>query len=237
MGDPLLDPQQTRREYASETRLLSRASIYAGSEGPDTNDLVVELVGGLDPRSILEIGCGPGILADRLRAELGLPVTAIDISERMVQLAQARGIEAQLGDVQQIPFPDASFDLAIAAWMLYHVPDLHRALGEVKRILRPAGRFVAVTNSARHLEEMWRLIGWKGYRLSFNAENGAAILRRHFDRVERRDVLGTVTFSDADMVRGYVGATIKARELVDTVPELPAPLVARRHNAIFIATK
>ena len=54
-------------------------------------------------------------------------VAFVDQSERMVELARARGVtDAQVGDVQQLPFADASFDTAVAAWMLYHVPDLDR---------------------------------------------------------------------------------------------------------------
>ena len=51
------------------------------------------------------------------------------------------GVKAELIDIQQIPYPDGSFDTAIANFMLYHVPDLPRAIGEVRRVLRPGGRF------------------------------------------------------------------------------------------------
>ena len=54
---------------------------------------------------------------------------------------QARGVHAVIGDVQELPFPDADFDCAVAAWMLYHVPDLDRGIAELARVLaarRPA---------------------------------------------------------------------------------------------------
>ena len=70
----------------------------------------------------------------------------------MVELAKERGLDARLGDVQNLDFPDAGFDAVVAAWMLYHVPDLDRALGECARVLRPGGTFLAVTNSADDLE-------------------------------------------------------------------------------------
>ena len=44
----------------------------------------------------------------------------------MVELARARGVDARVGDVQELPFADGAFDCVVAAWMLYHVPDLDR---------------------------------------------------------------------------------------------------------------
>ncbi len=44
----------------------------------------------------------------------------------MVELTRARGVEAVVGDVQDLPFADGQFDCVVAAWMLYHVPDLDR---------------------------------------------------------------------------------------------------------------
>jgi hypothetical protein len=52
-----------RREYASEERLLARASIYAGT-GRDANDVLIEAIAEQSPEDILEVGCGPGRLAE-----------------------------------------------------------------------------------------------------------------------------------------------------------------------------
>jgi ubiquinone/menaquinone biosynthesis C-methylase UbiE len=84
----------------------------------------------------------------------------------------------------------------IAAWMLYHVPDLDRGLAEIWRVLRPGGRLLAVTNSERHLEVLWQLVGIDRLALSFSSENGRAILERHFTTVEQCDVEGVVSFAD-----------------------------------------
>src|SRR5207247_10358646 len=81
------------------------------------------------PRRVLEVGAGPGEFAERLGRDLGVEVIAADLSPRMVELARDRGVDARLGDVQELEFEDGSFDCAVAAWMLYHVPDLDRGLG------------------------------------------------------------------------------------------------------------
>jgi ubiquinone/menaquinone biosynthesis C-methylase UbiE len=63
-------------------------------------------------------------LAERIASELDCELVAIDQSERMVALTRERGLDARLGDVCDLPFADGEFDVALAAWMLYHVADL-----------------------------------------------------------------------------------------------------------------
>jgi SAM-dependent methyltransferase len=235
--DRLNDPAVVRREYATEDGLLARASIYDGSHGEDANDVLVAMVLEQEPSAVLEVGCGPGLLAQALADASGVRVTAIDISERMVELARSRGVDAQVADVQTLPFDDASFDAVIAAWMLYHVPDLSRGLSEISRVLRPGGKLFAVTNGDGHLAELWDLIGLGRYSLGFSSENGAELLAEHFDQIDRRDVTGTVTFADEQAVRRYVASTIKARHLVDNVPPLSGSFSARRRNTVLAATK
>jgi SAM-dependent methyltransferase len=66
--------------------------------------------------------------------------------------------EYRVADARALPFPDASFDAVLACHMLYHVPDRARAYAEVKRVLRPGGRFVAATNVWTHLIELRELL-------------------------------------------------------------------------------
>jgi len=110
------------------------------------------------PRRVLEVGCGRGEFAERL-AGAGIGVVAVDQSARMVELTRARGVDARLGDVQALPFADGEFDAAVANFVLYHVRDIHRALAELARVLRPGGTLVAATNGVRQLAELWELVG------------------------------------------------------------------------------
>jgi ubiquinone/menaquinone biosynthesis C-methylase UbiE len=61
-------------------------------------------------------------------------------------------------DAQAISFDDACFDIVIANHMLYHIPNRFQALAEIRRVLRPQGRFYCATNSKRHLHELKALI-------------------------------------------------------------------------------
>lgn len=233
------DPEVVRREYASEDGLRARASVYQGLAGPDARDVAFDAVREAAPTRVLEVGCGWGEFAARMQHELGASVVAIDVSPRMVDLARERGIDARLGDVQRLAFEDGSFDCAVANWMLYHVPEIDRALAELARVLRPSGRLVATTNGMRHLEELWSLVGRDkaGETRHFFSEGGEDLLRRHFASVRRTDLESPLSFPDTDAVRGYVQSSIAHKHLVERVPELTQPLVATRRGTIFIAEK
>jgi SAM-dependent methyltransferase len=230
----LNDPAVVREEYADETRLAARKAAHARGEGPDARDVVFEAVAEFGPRRILEVGCGEGELAERMGRELDATVVAIDQSERMVELTRARGVEAQVGDVQDLEFADGSFDCAVAAWMLYHPADLDRALAELARVLRPGGRLVAGTNGPDHVRELYELVGRKPLATTFNAENGAEALRRHFSRVDRRDAHGWLVFPDRTAAQAYVDSMVA---LSGTVRAVEGPIRARRTPCVFLADK
>lgn len=236
------DPKYVREQYGSETGLAARASLYGNTTGPFAGDVAFDAVAEVSPRRVLEVGCGTGWFAARVQSELGAEVSAIDQSERMVELARGEGVDAAVGDVQVLPFQDGEFDCVSANWMLYHVADLNQGLSEIVRVLVPGGRLVAITNGRDHLLELWQLVGAEELRVgrdfAFGAENGEAVLRRHFRHVEMRDAGGTVQIRDRDSVVRYVGSTEAWRHLVDRIPaRIYAPFTARRSNVVFVAEK
>lgn len=232
------DPDVVREQYASEAGLMARRSVYSDVDGPDAREVAFAAVAERAPRRILEVGCGPGELAERLAREVPANVVAVDLSPRMVELARDRGVDARLGDVQALPFAAGVFDCAVAAWMLYHVPDVVRGVTELARVLRPGGRLVAVTNSERHLVEIRALAGLGApERLSFSRENGVEVLRTAFGAVEQRDVAAWVTFAGADAIRAYVGSLVPAGGVGGeaTVEEVAEPVRAGSRVTIFVA--
>ena len=234
----LNDPELVRREYASEAGLEARRSLYENREGPDPRDALWDAIVQSAPRHVLEVGPGPGEVSERMVKELSVDVVAVDISERMVELAREKGVDARVGDVQALPFCDGSFDLVVAAWMLFHVPDLDQGIAEIRRVLRPGGRLVAVTNSEHHLREARTYAGVSmTNRVTFSRENGEGVLRRYFVHVERRDVDGWVTFPDAEAIRSYLRSTVTMRDAAARVPELNGPLRAGTRNTVFVADK
>jgi ubiquinone/menaquinone biosynthesis C-methylase UbiE len=232
------DPEAVRAQYTTEAGLEMRRSLYVGGEGDDPRDIAFAAVAEVAPRMVLEVGCGPGEFASRILRELGCDVVAVDSSARMVELAQERGVDARVGDAQQLSFEAETFDCVVAAWMLYHVPDLDGGIAELARVLRPGGRLVALTNSEGHLQEARDLAGVDmSGRLSFSRENGEEALHRHFSTVARLDVDGWVTFPDADAVRQYVGSMITESAKADRVADFSGSLRAGRRVSVFVADK
>jgi SAM-dependent methyltransferase len=95
-------------------------------------------------------------------------------------------------DIQSIPYGDNCFDAVIANHMLYYVPDKPRALSEVKRVLKPGGRFITSTVGKSHLQEMDQLVGQFFHKEtsrsndevnSFMLENGLEQLTFFFDEI------------------------------------------------------
>jgi SAM-dependent methyltransferase len=231
----LHDPAAVRAEYEDETRLAARKAAHVGAEGPDAREVLFAAVIEGRPARILEVGCGEGELAERLGRETDARLVAIDQSARMVELAASRGVDARVGRAEALEFEDGSFDCVVAAWMLYHVAELDRALSELARVLRPGGRAVVVTNGRHHLKELYELIGRDRVASNFAAEDGAELLGRHFARVDRRDADGWIVFPDSSAAQAYVSSLV----LLDgaRVPAGTEPIRARRLPTIFVAEK
>lgn len=241
LGAWLNDPEAVREQYRSEVGLNARSSLYDEITGDAPADVAFEAVAEVRPRRFLEAGCGTGEFAARVQHELDAQVIAVDQSERMVGLAVAAGVDARVGDVQALPFVDGEFDCAAANWMLYHVPELDRALAELARVLRPGGRLVAVTNGRDHLIEVWQLVGAAALRadreLTFSADNGAVALRRHFRQVEAREAGGSVVIHERDAIDRYIRSIKSWAPFAEELPaQLERPLVATRATSVFVAT-
>jgi SAM-dependent methyltransferase len=233
----LNDPVLVREQYETEQNLYARAALWRELEGANPKDVLWDALVSVSPRHVLEVGGGDGWLSALLQDELGCTVTMVDQSERMVELAEARGVSALVGDVEQLPFDDGSFDTVVAAWMLYHVHDLERGLAELVRVLEPDGHLVANTNSRRHCEEVFDLIQYPRSLREwvFDAENGEESLRRHFSRVERHDVVAVATVRDRETLVNYQRSMIADTQPVPERVELPLRVHSR--GVVFVASK
>jgi ubiquinone/menaquinone biosynthesis C-methylase UbiE len=111
--------------------------------------------------ALLDVGTATGAFPIRLRqaGHLGRLV-GIDLSSGMIELAKAQNtnVEFLVADAMALPFPDSSFDVVTARHMLYHVPDIQKALLEIRRVLKPNGWFFALTNADGYLADYWAVM-------------------------------------------------------------------------------
>lgn len=112
---------------------------------------------------ILDLGCGTGIVARRLRERLGggARITGVDASTEMIAMARtlAPELDWREGNAMKLPFADATFELAVSQQMLQFVPDRVAALREIRRVLVPGGRLVAATWRARREQPLYEVLG------------------------------------------------------------------------------
>jgi ubiquinone/menaquinone biosynthesis C-methylase UbiE len=107
-------------------------------------------------RNVLEIGCGVGIDTARF-ARAGASITAIDLTEAAAGLAnrllQLEGLPGQaiVGNAEELPFVENSFDLVYSWGVLHHTPNIVQAVSEVRRVLRPGGEARVMLYSRRSI--------------------------------------------------------------------------------------
>ncbi len=123
---------------------------------------------------VLDIGCGGGFLAEEFAA-LGCRVTGIDPSPVSIDAARAhaagRGprIDYRVGAGEELPAPDAAFDVACCCDVLEHVSDVDRVISETARVLKPGGLYLFDTiNRTRtsKLLAIWAAQQWPLTRLT-----------------------------------------------------------------------
>lgn len=170
---------------------------------------------------LLELGCGRGDLwrENLARVPGRLELTLSDYSEGMVAQSKANLIDlrnilsVERIDAQSIPYPDGSFDAVLANHMLYHVPDLDRALSEIQRVLKPGGLLSASTVGSLHMKELDDLMKRfdptittfsQNQILAFNLENGPAAVGRYFPQVQVKRYGDSLCVSDPDMLVAYI---------------------------------
>lgn len=153
-------------------RALAEYRPFPNEEGRNSRQQSLEIpimVAALGlPRGgrVLEVGCGRGVglvtLAERLAPSrlvgLDIDVSLLDEAQRRVTAAGARA-ELRPGDVRELPFDDASFDLVVDFGTCYHIARPDAALREIARVLGPGGTFVEETPLSQMLSHPVRSFG------------------------------------------------------------------------------
>jgi ubiquinone/menaquinone biosynthesis C-methylase UbiE len=91
----------------------------------------------LEPRSVLEVGCGAGTFLRSLTGWTGRLV-GVDVDEDRISELKSQGFNARKGSAEELPFDDAEFDVVASSYTAHHLPDWPRALIEGLRVARRA---------------------------------------------------------------------------------------------------
>lgn len=195
---------------------------------------------------VLELGCGTGEMwlgKDDILNRCSRLVLS-DLSEGMIDTAKEKlighgSIEYQIIDIQDIPFPDSSFDIVIANMMLYHVPDLSRGLEEVKRVLKDNGTFYCATygenGMMEHIELMFDEYPISSaYNYSFTVQNGQGILKKYFPDVKCLRYEDALDVTDADDLIDYIYSLPSFSDIQDLPREtIKAELIKNMHDGVL----
>ena len=112
-------------------------------------------------RDVLEVGCGTGLILQRLAA-YAATLKGVDLSPGMLGEAKKRGFDVTLGDATNLPFADATFDLVVSLKVLPHVRDLQGAVREMVRVTRPGGHIAVELYNRWSLRFLAKRLGGPG---------------------------------------------------------------------------
>lgn len=221
--DTLQNQEYLRRQYEDSRNLGARIDLHTrfSTEEHPWFHWVFDRFEIPENARILELGCGTGLLwSENLpRIPHGWRITLSDASPGMVREAEEGLRHTALGftfaevNAVSIPYDNDTFDSVIANHMLYHVPDLDRALSEIRRVLKPGGRPYATTVGLNHMTELRRVPRDLGIRTpdgsvqtftQFNLDNSASDLGHWFAEVELERRNGTLMVTEATPLVDYV---------------------------------
>ena len=259
--EQMADTKTLRSQYGTADKLSTRISIHAkySVNKQGFGNWITEHYLFPDRASVLELGCGTGDMWRGKSDVIGRCSRLIlsDFSAGMLDKAKETlkdesGIEYRVIDIRDIPCPDRCFDAVIANMMLYHVPDLDKGLGEVRRVLKNGGVFYCATYGENGMMEYIGSL-FSGYGIetrvnaNFTLQNGAEKLSPYFTEIKRdlyEDALLVTEVEDlVDYIFSLTGMTdlrrlpretvreVLSRHMVDGVLRIP------KEYGMFIARK
>jgi ubiquinone/menaquinone biosynthesis C-methylase UbiE len=146
--------------------------LRRGFYGDEVRDAVLTAARLLPENTVLDVGAGTGFLTEGA-AKIARKVIALDFSEAMMSEARAKlgrsNVEFRIGNVEQIPLPNASVDAVIGNMVLHHCPSPEAAVREIARVLVSGGRLVLSDLQEHGYESLRKEHAdlWMGFRMDY----------------------------------------------------------------------
>jgi len=143
------DSNPREQQALVRDRFTRTAEIFGGSiqkTRAAEAEILASMVSAKKTDRAIDLACGTGALAlaisTRVRFILGVDLTPamLAVAQRSAHQTNTGNVAFAIGNAQQIPFRDASVDLALTSYALHHVPDAPRVIGEISRVLSHGGR-------------------------------------------------------------------------------------------------
>jgi SAM-dependent methyltransferase len=214
----IADQAVVRAQYENSANLGARQAIWR--HGPSFVDIVLDLAQLSGDETVGDVGCGNGLFlaALRQRGHAGALV-GLDLSAGMAGSTRADAFPV-VADAQALHLVDGCFDRALCVHMLFHVPDIGRAVGELRRVVRTGGAAIVTTNGPGHIRELNAILaeattqvtgiapagggGWGTAR--FHPEPARRLLAQAFADVRLHDLGGSIPIYDAAVVSAAIAS-------------------------------
>jgi SAM-dependent methyltransferase len=229
------DPETIRDQFTTDKMLRIRQQTHELYTVPKVDFVrwVLSCYQWQGDERVLDVGSGPGAYYVPLIEHFpDIEYWAMDFQPGMLENHPARD-RVGVANAQYLPFPSASIDVIMANHMLYYVEDIDQTLLEFRRVLKPRGVLMVVTNSVNtmrelqiHMRRAIVLLTPSGAARvqtppmdsdSFTLEDGLCYLSRHFYSVVRHDLPSSLVFPSIQPVMEYLESIRSSRE-----PQLPA---------------
>jgi ubiquinone/menaquinone biosynthesis C-methylase UbiE len=227
------DKHQVAREFTSWSRSYDRSILQWLLFAPSHRVLIrrIREAAGNRPIKMLDVGCGTGLLASKLRACLPhIKVCGVDLVSEMLMKGQSRWrlhrghVFPVQGDSERLPFASGTFDIVTCSNSFHHYPRQDRAIAEMRRVLRPGGRLMVVDG---YRDTFW---GWFIYDVCVAGVEGDV----HHASAKRLRELMTQAGLRAIAQRAFHGPApflITEGIATEPVPVVPPPHFRLRYSA------
>lgn len=144
-------PVSVAEQFDSDAQARRVEALYLTPDIVRQRDVTIARLDARAGERVLDVGCGPGLLVERIAASVGDRGEArgVDLSDAMVVRARERcaGLDRvgfDSASATALPFDDGRFDAVVCTQVLEYVPDVDRTLAEFRRVLRPGGRVLLI---------------------------------------------------------------------------------------------
>lgn len=219
------DKQQATHEFARWSESYDRSILQLLLFRPSHRAMIrrIKTVAGDRPIRVLDVGCGTGVFAARMREALpGTQVWGVDLVSGMLTKGierwrhHAANVQPVQGDSERLPFAEGSFDFVTCANSFHHYPHQDRAVAELHRVLRPGGRLLLIDG---YRDGLW---GWFIYDICVTFREGAV---HHASARRFRDLFAQagLTAIAQRVFRGFAPFLLTEAVAAEPVSVIPSP--------------